>query len=79
MPDDDLVRLDLDGDPDAPRGTVATLRVDRPPMNALNAAVQAELAAHATDFSRVAALDAELRDVVAEREAAEEAWLSLAD
>jgi ATP-binding cassette subfamily F protein uup len=37
------------------------------------------LAAHATDFEKVAALDAELRTVVADREAAEEDWLSLAD
>jgi hypothetical protein len=38
-----------------------------------------QLAANATDYARVADLDAELRDVVAEREAAEEAWLSLVD
>jgi ATP-binding cassette subfamily F protein uup len=37
------------------------------------------LAANATDFEKVAELDAQLRDVVAEREAAEEAWLALAD
>ena len=37
-----------------------------------------ELASHATDFDRVAALHAELRDVEAEREALEEEWLSLA-
>ena len=37
-----------------------------------------ELASHATDFERVAALHAELRDVEAEREALEEEWLSLA-
>ncbi|MDT4913240.1 MAG: transport system ATP-binding/permease protein [Pseudonocardiales bacterium] len=38
-----------------------------------------QLAAAATDYSQVAELDAELRSVVAEREAAEEAWLLLAD
>jgi ATP-binding cassette subfamily F protein uup len=38
-----------------------------------------QLAEHATDYGKVAELDAELRDVVAEREAAEEAWLELAD
>jgi ATP-binding cassette subfamily F protein uup len=38
-----------------------------------------QLAAAATDYSQVAELDAELRSVVAEREAAEEAWLVLAD
>jgi ATP-binding cassette subfamily F protein uup len=37
------------------------------------------LAEHATDFERVSALDAELRDVVARRDAAEQAWLELSD
>ena len=40
--------------------------------------LHAALAEHATDFEKVAQLDAELRDVVARREAAEEAWLELA-
>jgi ATP-binding cassette subfamily F protein uup len=37
------------------------------------------LATHATDYARVAEHDAELKAAVAEREAAEEAWLTLAD
>ena len=37
-----------------------------------------QLAEHATDFARVAALHAELRDVEAERGALEEQWLELA-
>jgi ATP-binding cassette subfamily F protein uup len=37
-----------------------------------------QLAEHATDYAKVAELDAELRATVAEREAAEEAWLELA-
>jgi len=37
------------------------------------------LAEHATDYARVAELDGELREVRAEREKAEEAWLTLAD
>ncbi len=37
------------------------------------------LAEHATDYGRVATLDAELRAVTGQREAAEEAWLVLAD
>ncbi len=41
--------------------------------------LHAQLAEHATDFGKVADLDAELREVVAEREAAEESWLELAD
>jgi ATP-binding cassette subfamily F protein uup len=42
------------------------------------AQLHTKLAEHATDYEKVAALDAELRSVVAEREAAEEAWLELA-
>jgi ATPase subunit of ABC transporter with duplicated ATPase domains len=38
-----------------------------------------QLALHATDYEKVAALDQELRDVRAEREAAEEAWLLAAE
>jgi ATP-binding cassette subfamily F protein uup len=38
-----------------------------------------QLALHATDYEKVAALDQELRDVKAEREAAEEAWLLAAE
>jgi ATP-binding cassette subfamily F protein uup len=42
------------------------------------AQLHAALADAATDYAKVAALDEELRGVVAEREAAEEAWLELA-
>ena len=38
-----------------------------------------DMATHAADYARVAELDAQLRQVVAEREAAEEAWLTLSD
>ncbi|HWB36054.1 MAG TPA: ABC transporter ATP-binding protein, partial [Rugosimonospora sp.] len=38
-----------------------------------------ELATHATDYAKVAELDARLRAAGAEREAAEEAWLELAE
>jgi ABC transport system ATP-binding/permease protein len=38
-----------------------------------------QLAAHATDYEKVAALDGELRTVRAERSATEEAWLELAE
>lgn len=41
--------------------------------------LHAEMAEAATDHTRVLALDAELRSVVAEREAAEEAWLEAAE
>jgi ATP-binding cassette subfamily F protein uup len=43
------------------------------------ARLHAQLAEHATDYERVATLDAELRAVRAEREAAEEAWLLLSE
>lgn len=38
-----------------------------------------ELAAHATDHEKLLALDAQLRAVRAEREQAEDAWLTLAE
>jgi ABC-type multidrug transport system ATPase subunit len=38
-----------------------------------------QLAAHATDFTRVTALDGELREVRAERSRTEDAWLEVAD
>jgi len=48
-------------------------------LQAREAALHGELAEHATDHLRVAALDAELRSVGADREAAETAWLELAE
>ncbi|TBL42315.1 ABC transporter ATP-binding protein, partial [Verrucosispora sp. SN26_14.1] len=43
------------------------------------AALLDQLAANATDYSKVAELDAQLGQVRAEREQVEEAWLALAD
>ncbi|MFY1634293.1 ABC-F family ATP-binding cassette domain-containing protein [Solwaraspora sp. WMMB335] len=43
------------------------------------AALHEELARHATDFNRLAELDARLREVRAERGRTEERWLALAD
>ncbi|WP_375503995.1 ABC-F family ATP-binding cassette domain-containing protein [uncultured Jatrophihabitans sp.] len=43
------------------------------------AAVHQQLAEHATDYAKVAELNAQLRTLVDERELAEEAWLELAD
>ena len=40
--------------------------------------LHAELAEHAADYARLAPLDAELREVVAQREALEEEWLTAA-
>ena len=47
-------------------------------LQAREAVLHAELATHATDFERVTALHAQLRDVEAEREVLEEEWLALA-
>lgn len=43
------------------------------------AALLDELAAHATDYAKVAELDGQLKELRAEREQTEEAWLSLAE
>jgi ATP-binding cassette subfamily F protein uup len=43
------------------------------------AGLHEQLATHATDYEKVATLDAELRAVQAERDATEEAWLELAE
>ncbi|GAA2385418.1 ABC-F family ATP-binding cassette domain-containing protein [Streptomyces glaucosporus] len=43
------------------------------------AALHAEMAEHATDFERVAGLDAELRELSGEREELETRWLELAE
>lgn len=43
------------------------------------ATLHAEMAEHATDFSRVAGLDAELRDITDKREELEMRWLELAE
>ena len=48
-------------------------------LEAREAALHAELAAHGSDWARVAELDAELRAVAAEREAAENEWLELSE
>jgi ATP-binding cassette subfamily F protein uup len=48
-------------------------------LEAREAELHAALAAHATDYARVTELDAELRAVSAEREAAETSWLELSD
>ena len=48
-------------------------------LTAREAALHSELATHASDYEKVAALDADLRSVVAEREQLEERWLELSD
>ncbi|MBV7669246.1 ABC-F family ATP-binding cassette domain-containing protein [Streptomyces halstedii] len=48
-------------------------------MSARETELHAQIAAHATDFEKVAALDAELRELVAERDELEMRWLELAE
>ena len=67
------------GDTRAARKELARLERRIETLTKREAKLHDELAVHATDYDRVATLDADLRDVVAEREAAEEAWLALAE
>jgi ATP-binding cassette subfamily F protein uup len=48
-------------------------------LHAEEASLHTELAAHASDFERLAELDTRLRAVTAERESVEEAWLEAAE
>lgn len=56
----DLVQVEYDGELDAPGGAVAVVRLDRPPMNALNSEMVRALRAHAEAF----ATDRRIRAVV---------------
>ncbi|AWL38932.1 MULTISPECIES: ABC-F family ATP-binding cassette domain-containing protein [unclassified Streptomyces] len=48
-------------------------------MSTRETELHAQIASHATDFEKVAALDAELRELVAERDELEMRWLELAE
>lgn len=48
-------------------------------MSTRETTLHAQIAEHATDFEKVAKLDAELRELVAERDALEMRWLELAE
>ena len=72
-------RREKRGDTRAARKELTRLERRIETLTKREAQLHDELATHATDYDRVATLDAQLRDVVAEREAAEEAWLVLAD
>ena len=67
------------GDPRAARRELTRLERQIATLERREAALHRDLAEHATDYERVSALDAELREVVASREAAEHAWLELAE
>jgi ATP-binding cassette subfamily F protein uup len=61
------------------RKDLARLERDIERLTAREAELHVQMAEHATDYDRIATLDAELRDVVARRTAAEEEWLVLAE
>jgi ABC transport system ATP-binding/permease protein len=66
-------------DPRAARRELARLERRIASLGTREAELHAQLAEHATDYEQLSALDAELREVVAERESAEAAWLDLAE
>jgi ATP-binding cassette subfamily F protein uup len=67
------------GDTRAAKKEAARLERQVAKLDAKEAQLHAALAQHATDYERVAELDAELRSVQAQREEAEEAWLALSE
>jgi ATP-binding cassette subfamily F protein uup len=67
------------GDTRAARKELTRLERDIAKYEKQEAVLHAKLAEQATDYAAVATLDAELRQVVTAREAAEEAWLQLSD
>ncbi len=72
-------RRERKGDTRAARKELDRLERQVAALDKREAQLHAALAEHATDFDKVAELDAQLRSVVTEREAAETAWLELAD
>jgi ATP-binding cassette subfamily F protein uup len=67
------------GDSRASRKELTRLERRIAQLEKREALLHEQLAAHATDFAQVAELDAQLRAVVADREAAEDRWLHLSD
>jgi ATP-binding cassette subfamily F protein uup len=72
-------RRERRGDTRAARKELTRLERRVETLQKREATLHEQLAQHATDYAKVADLDANLRSVVAEREAAEQAWLALAD
>jgi ATP-binding cassette subfamily F protein uup len=79
VPDDEPQRRANKGDSRATRKELARLERRIQQLEKQEATLHDQLAAHATDFAKVAELDAKLRAASAERQAAEEQWLLLAD
>lgn len=67
------------GDTRAARKELARLEREVDKLTRREERLHADLAANATDHERVLTLDAELRDLRAERERLEERWLELAE
>jgi ATP-binding cassette subfamily F protein uup len=63
----------------AARRELARLERTMQRLTEREARLQEQLGRHATDYEKLAALDAELRELTAERERVEEEWLTLAD
>jgi ABC transport system ATP-binding/permease protein len=72
-------RRERKGDSRAARKEMVRLERQIAQLDKREATLHDQLATSATDFTRVSELNAELRAVVAEREAAEHAWLELTD
>ncbi len=71
-------RRERKGDSRSARKELSRLERQIAQLERREAQLHTQLAAHATDFTRVSSLDAELRAARAEREAAEQSWLELA-
>jgi ABC transport system ATP-binding/permease protein len=67
------------GDSRAVRKEITRLERQIATLEKREAALHTQLAEHATDYARVAELDAELREVVATRASVEDEWLTLSD
>jgi ATP-binding cassette subfamily F protein uup len=72
-------RRERRGDTRAARKELTRLEREIAKLERQESRLHDQLAANATDYTRVAELDAQLRATVSAREAAEEAWLELAD
>jgi ATP-binding cassette subfamily F protein uup len=72
-------RRERKGDSRAARKELGRLERQLAQLDKREAALHGQLADHATDFARVSELNAELRAVLAQREAAEHEWLEVSD
>ena len=66
-------------DPRATRKELSRLEREISKLDRREAELHQALAEHATDYTRISALDAELREVLESKEAAEHSWLELSE